>query len=101
MILLVAIQLHPPRNVPGVLADIDSNSDAFQTMMRGVWLVDTQEGPEWWTEVLRARLTNSDTLLVIQVQDNYDGWLTDDAWDWLTAATETGSFEADNPEMMG
>lgn len=76
-------------NKPG--QDYDALYDAIKELgsfwwhyLDSTWVVATHLTPTVASERLRAVLDASDRLLVINVtNDAYDGWLQQEAWDWL------------------
>ena len=48
-----------------------------------VWMVQTDEDPNVWSERIKSLLGPSANVLVIRVSKNYQGWLPKTAWDWL------------------
>ena len=36
------------------------------------------------SEVLRSRIDENDLFLVIRVTRDYHGWMTEEAWKWIT-----------------
>lgn len=47
------------------------------------WLIDTSESVQQITDRLLQRIDKNDSLLVIRVTREYQGWLTKAAWDWI------------------
>lgn len=54
--------------------------------LQNTWLIWTKESPEYWFEKIAPIISKTDKLLIIEVKDNYTGWLTKAAWDWISAA---------------
>ena len=48
-----------------------------------VWIVDTEMTVDEMTAVLLNFLHPKDDLLIIGIQAPYQGWLPEDAWEWL------------------
>lgn len=48
-----------------------------------VWIVDTEMTVDQMTVVLLEYLGPKDDLLIIGIQPPYQGWLPEDAWEWL------------------
>ncbi len=51
------------------------------------WLIDTQEDAAAIFNKLKPHIDTDDTLLVIRVTKDYNGWLTDKAWEWIRNRT--------------
>ena len=47
------------------------------------WIVITNESPQQIWNQLSNHIDKNDSLLVIEVLDNVQGWLPKDAWDWI------------------
>lgn len=50
------------------------------------WLIETSESSTQIYDKLKPYIDKNDYILVIQAQNNYWGWLPNDAWDWLKKA---------------
>ena len=48
-----------------------------------VWIVDTELSANDMTDVLRQHMGPKDDLLIAGIQPPYQGWLPEDAWEWL------------------
>jgi len=51
--------------------------------LESTWIVCTDLTPTQWSDRLRRHLDSNDHLLVIEIAENYDGWLPEKAWKWL------------------
>ena len=47
------------------------------------WIVNTHHSADSFAQVLYPHMETSDRLLVIKVEKDYQGWLAEDAWNWL------------------
>ena len=47
------------------------------------WLVATSETAEQLAARLLRHLDKNDRILIIKVTKPYQGWLSDDAWEWI------------------
>lgn len=93
MIHLVTLSRNPTRQMPAFLAELKDRAEGYYwRVMPNVWLVDTDDTTKELSAALRQHISTRDTLLVIQAQENYDGWLTKDTWDWLNSAREHDRF---------
>ena len=83
MILLVSYDLTDgKRNYRSLYRTIKS-ADAWWHYLDSTWIINTNEGPDVWQKRLRGHMDKDDSLLIIEVRDNYQGWLPDKAWKWL------------------
>ena len=92
VILLVTLERNPPRALPALEKALDEGSTYFWPVMRNVWLVDSVEEPAAWHSRLQDHITEADSLLIIQVQPPYSGWLQEEVWTWLRHSEEKGDF---------
>lgn len=93
MILLIGVERNPPRAVPGFLAAIHQNAVAYQMVIRNMWLVQSDEDPETWANLLHPHVAPLDSLLVIRVRPQYNGWLPNGAWNWINQAAAVDAFD--------
>ena len=47
------------------------------------WMIDTKHDVDSIFKKLKPHIDDNDYLLIIQVKDNYSGWLPKKAWEWL------------------
>lgn len=50
------------------------------------WLLRTEKTANEVARALRSHMAPNDRLLVIQVTDDYQGWLPKEAWEWIRKA---------------
>lgn len=50
------------------------------------WLVETDLDATQISNFLKPQIDQNDSLLIIRVAEDYDGWLTQDAWNWIKNA---------------
>ena len=51
--------------------------------LESCWLIITDETPDQIFDTLKPHIDKDDRLLIIEVRDNVQGWLTDKAWNWI------------------
>lgn len=51
--------------------------------LESTWIVRSDLTPTQWADRLKQHLDDTDHLLVIEIAENYDGWLPERAWNWL------------------
>jgi hypothetical protein len=49
------------------------------------WIVVTHHTPDQFARLLFPYIEEPDRLLVVKLHKEYQGWMTQDAWDWLNA----------------
>lgn len=83
MILLISYDLIAPgQDYSGLYEEIKA-ADAWWHHLDSTWIISTESGPDEWQKRLRKHMDADDSLLVIQVTNNYQGWLPESAWKWL------------------
>lgn len=50
------------------------------------WLIKTDETPSQIVAKLKPHIDDNDSLLVIEVENSYQGWLTEKAFKWIENA---------------
>ena len=66
-------------------AAVKGNCQAWWHYFDTTWIVITNLTPEAYAQLLIPHIEGTDRLLVIKVQKDYQGWLTEDAWAWLNS----------------
>jgi hypothetical protein len=51
--------------------------------LQSTWIVVTTETPNALASRVHSSMTKGDKLLVVEMTNNYNGWLPKDAWDWI------------------
>ncbi len=83
MVLLVSYDLKKPGK---------DYSDLYQTLKKAkkwwhyldsTWLLVTDLSPKAWLEKIKPAIDENDFVLIIQVTNNYSGWLPKEAWEWI------------------
>ena len=85
MILLISYDLNDPSKDYTALYEEIKKAGIWWHHLDSTWLVQTNSGPEEWESRLRQHMDDNDNLLVIEVRRNYNGWLPQRAWTWLSA----------------
>jgi hypothetical protein len=62
---------------------IKNGSQEWWHFLESTWLVTTHLSADQFAKLLYPHMLNTDSLLVIKVQKDYQGWLATEAWDWL------------------
>ena len=83
MILLISYDLKKPkRDYRGLYREI-KKADAWWHYLDSTWIISTNRDPDEWQSRLQEHMDDDDSLLVIEVTSNYQGWLPERAWKWL------------------
>jgi hypothetical protein len=64
---------------------IKANCSEWWHYFDTTWIVVTKHPAHDFANLLYPHMEDSDRLLVIKVQKDYQGWLDKPAWDWLNA----------------
>jgi len=84
MILLISYDLNQPgQNYSGLYREI-KKADTWWHHLDSTWIISTNQSPERWTERLMKHLDGDDSLFVVEICNNFQGWLPEDAWKWLS-----------------
>ncbi|HAT3956512.1 TPA: hypothetical protein I9Y43_005207 [Kluyvera ascorbata] len=58
-------------------------SNGWWHYLDSTWLISSNETATQLSDRLRKHLDSNDNLLVIGVTNDYAGWLSQEAWDWI------------------
>ena len=73
---------HPGRDYSGLYVAIKSCGPWWH-YLESTWIVVTNEtSVQVWNRIAPT-IDKNDFLLIIEVKNNKEGWLPNDAWDWL------------------
>lgn len=88
MIISINYDLKRPGQNYQALYDAIKSCGATWHYLGSTWLVDTTltTGQLW--AALAPHVDKNDSVLVIGVTRNYQGWLPKDAWDWINDRTQ-------------
>lgn len=95
MIHLVALERNPPRPIPQFIEEIKkaARESYYWNVMPDVWLVDTPDTAKQLAKRLQIALSEQDGLLVIRTAPDFDGWLPEKTWTWLTTSKKNLDFD--------
>jgi hypothetical protein len=83
MAYLVSYDLRKPRrNYKGLLEELE-RSPGWWHYLDSTWLIVTSENADQLYRRLKIHIDESDSLLIIQVSGDYQGWLPKEAWTWI------------------
>jgi hypothetical protein len=83
---LVTYDLNKPRQNYEALYDAIQATGTWWHYLDSTWLVTSNETPSAIAARLRSVIDQNDSLLVMRVTNSpaADGWLKQEAWDWIT-----------------
>jgi hypothetical protein len=58
-------------------------SNSWWHYLESTWLINTNETASQFCERLRKHIDKNDGLLIIEVTNNYQGCLSEEAWKWI------------------
>lgn len=74
-------------NIPGQdysgLIQAIKDTGAWWHYLKSTWLVDTHLDASGIFNKIKPHIDNSDRILIIKVTRDYNGWLSQEAWDWI------------------
>jgi hypothetical protein len=93
VIYVVALERVPYRVMQDFIDAMSEASSYYKKTMPNVWLVDTTHSAERLGTILKKHISKSDSLLIIRVVGEYDGWLTEETWKWLRISKNNRDFD--------
>ncbi|MEG0133819.1 MAG: hypothetical protein RR782_06805, partial [Clostridium sp.] len=61
-----------------------SSTGAWWHYLDSTWIIKSDLSVIQVSNNLKSKMDNNDSLLVIEVENNYAGWLNNGAWDYLS-----------------
>ena len=83
MILLISYDLSKPKRDYSSLYKEIKKAGTWWHHLDSTWIIKTNYNPETWQDRLHRHMDDDDSLLIIEVRNNYQGWLPEKAWQWL------------------
>ncbi len=72
----------PNRDYTGLYESLKA-TQRWWHYLESTWILLTDETPDQIWARLQSHVDANDRLVIIEVRDNCQGWLTKDAWDWI------------------
>ncbi|MDD4060429.1 MAG: hypothetical protein PHW08_06985 [Kiritimatiellae bacterium] len=72
----------PGRNYQALYEEI-KKSQQWWHFLESTWIIITPETPDQVWARLGKHIDKNDYFLIIEVKDRCQGWLPQDAWDWI------------------
>jgi hypothetical protein len=80
---MVSYDLNKPgQDYKGLYEEL-KNSSNWWHYLDSTWLIYTSESAHKLFDRLSPHLDKGDRILVIRVTNEYQGWLTEEAWQWI------------------
>ena len=83
MILLITYDLNKPGQNYNDLYEEIKKAGTWWHHLDSTWIINTEYSSIEWNTRLKKHMDSNDSLLIIEVCDNYQGWLPEKAWEWL------------------
>ena len=61
----------------------DASTGVWWHFLESTWIIKTHLTIQQVTDKVKSKMDDNDSLLVIEVKNNYSGWLPKDAWEYL------------------
>lgn len=71
---------------------IQNNSISWWHHLNDTWIVRTDKNIKQFYNALAPNMSTHDRILIIEIKRNYQGWLNNEAWDWLNREFKNDSF---------
>ena len=85
MIYAINYDLKQPGQNYEALSEAIKSCGAWWHYLNSTWLVDTFLTAQGIWQRLEPHVDTNDRVLVIGVTRNYQGWLPEEAWDWINS----------------
>ena len=83
MVLLISYDLNTPgKDYAGLYKEL-KKAKAWWHHLDSTWIIETNLSCSTWQKRIRKHLDDNDSFLIIEIRNNYQGWLPERAWDWL------------------
>jgi hypothetical protein len=89
---IVTLERTPVRRMQDFIDAMRAAANSVRKVMPNVWLVDTELDAGELFEVLQPLIRRSDSLLIIRAQDDFAGWIDEDALEWLNESSHNRDF---------
>lgn len=88
MLIMISYDLKAPgRDYGSLYAAIKRTGTAWWHYLQSTWIVEVANNVTITdvNERLRCHIDQNDRLIISKLVRPYDGWLTQEAWDWINA----------------
>ena len=83
MILLITYDLNSPgKNYNDLYKEIKKDG-IWWHHLDSTWIIDTLYTPAEWQKRLKKHMDDNDSLFIVEICNNHQGWLPKKAWEWL------------------
>lgn len=71
------------KDYSGVHQAIKDSSVAWCHYWDSTWLIKSNLTPDQICDKIKSHLDGDDRLIIIEVKNNYQGWMTEEQWKWI------------------
>jgi hypothetical protein len=71
------------KNYAAFFDAIQNSANEWWHFLDHTWIVTTDLSADQFAKRLYPHMLNTDSLLVVRLQKEYQGWLVQEAWEWL------------------
>ena len=64
----------------------DASNGVWWHYLDSTWIIQSHLTIEQVSDKVKSKMDDNDSLLVIEIKNNYSGWLPKDAWEYLREA---------------
>lgn len=82
-VLLVSYDLKNPGKNYSDLYETLKTASSWWHYLESCWLLKTSLTAQEWFDKIRPHIDDNDSVLIVEVQRPYHGWLPKDAWKWI------------------
>ena len=85
MLLIISDLKSKTRDYKPFFQTIKDSSQRWWHYLTSTWVVVTDHSPDDFFKLLQAHIDTKgdDRIFIVQIKKNYQGWLPQDAWDWI------------------
>ena len=62
---------------------LKTNYPEYQHALEETWFIKTDDEPQQILDNIKPYLKSNDTIFVVEITDNYVGWMQKAVWKWL------------------
>lgn len=85
MIYVISYDLNKPGQDYAKLYDALKSFSSWWHYLGSTWLISTNNNATEIFNKLKSHLDNSDRILIIKADKDHNGWLKQEAWDWINS----------------
>ena len=83
--ILITYDLNNPNNDYTPFFEAIKKQGPWWHYLKSTWLIDTSQSPHQVWNAIHSLVEGTDRVLITNLAEGHQGWLTKDAWDWINA----------------